>query len=386
MTAVRCQTEPTLRRLDATVLRCEPAGPQRWAVELDQTILYPEGGGQPADHGSISGVTVVDVQRDGDRVVHLLTAPVAPGPAEVRVDWARRFDHMQQHSAQHLLSALAEDRFGKPTIAFHLGEIDCTVDLAGDPLPPTQLRELESAVNDAIREARPVSARLVSKDDYATLEVRSRGLPAGHTGSVRLVEIDGIDCNTCGGTHVAHTGELQAFVLRRVEKVKGGSRLVWQAGDRVRHTLRAAWQHQDQLNRLLTTPPAEHAASVERLLADQKRLAKARQAVLRELATHLGRAVGEGDAAVVHVEREGADLSVLRAIADAALRLRPDLRLLLTGDGVFMVAGPAPVVQAAGPDIAAILDGRGGGRGDRYQGKAARLGAASEALQRLRDA
>ncbi len=259
MSLVACQRDARLRALDCVALSWSPLDDGRYAVILDDTVLYPEGGGQPADHGRINGVAVVDVQRGQSGVVHTVLGPGAPGPVRVELDWARRFDHMQQHSAQHLLTALAADHLDRPTVAFHLGEETCTIDLLGPPLDEAARARLEDLANAEIRSARPLRVREVDAQTYDRLPVRSRGLPEGHTGPIRLVEIEGLDLNTCGGTHVAHTGELQVVALLRVEALKGGSRLHYLAGDRVRRRLAEALQREAALTALLTAPPDTHA-------------------------------------------------------------------------------------------------------------------------------
>lgn len=388
MTLLACQHDPRLRSLQTRVLSCDARGDDRFSVRLEDTVLYPEGGGQPADHGDLDGVPVLDVQREAGGVVHVTRGPVPRGPVTATVDWARRFDHMQQHSAQHLLTAVAHDRFGRPTVGFHLGEALCTIDLEGKRLGDRDLQQLQDDVNEVILEARPLRHRAVDRETYDALTVRSRGLPAGHTGAVRLVEIEGIDCNTCGGTHVQHTGELQALVLVRSENLKGGQRLHWLAGKRAVRALTQAIGREAALSSLLTAPPAEHVDMVARLQASAKQAAKDKAALLRELAQHLGRQLALDAAAsgaeAVHLHRDGADLGALKGIATAARAVAPELRLLLTGDGVFLVAGPADRVAAAGPDIAKALHGRGGGRGGLFQGKAKAVGAAPTALELLK--
>lgn len=384
MTLLACQQDARLRSLDTEVVSCKTLPDGQYAVQVRQTVLYPEGGGQPCDHGSIGPARVVDVQRGPAGVVHTCDRPVPLGPATVEVDWDRRFDHMQQHSAQHLLTALAQDHFGHPTVGFHLGDRLSTVDLEGPRLDAQAIKRLEGLVNDAILAAHRVDHRTVDLDTYTQLEVRSRGLPASHTGPVRLVEIAGLDTNTCGGTHVAHTGELQAFVVVRSENLKGGQRLHWLAGRRALRALSASIAREAALSNLLTAPPSEHLAMVTKLRDGAKAAAKERSALQRELAGHLGRHLAASGDNPVGLHREGADLATLKALADAARRDRADLVVLLTGRGVFLLAGPAETVAKHGPAVAAMLEGRGGGRGGIYQGKAEAVCNLQTALDALR--
>ncbi|MEC8422161.1 MAG: hypothetical protein VX000_00215, partial [Myxococcota bacterium] len=275
-----------------------------------------------------------------------------------------------------------------PTIGFHLGDNTTTIDL-DRPLDAALLSSAIDRVNAEIRAARTVRAEVVSLDEYATRDVRSRGLPEGFTGDVRLVTIEGLDLNTCGGTHVATTAELQLVQIVRIERYKGGTRIHFLAGDRALRSHRAALAREQAMSKALTAGAEEHVPAVRKLLEQAKVGAKARQRLLREVGELLGERIArEAGAGATHVHRDDADPGMLKAIADAALAARPDLRLLLTGGaadgpGVFLVAGPEKVVAEAGPTIATSLQGRGGGRGGRFQGKAQDLSAAPAALAAL---
>ena len=375
--------DPTALRVQALLLTCAPHPEGGFLFELEETPFYPEGGGQPADHGWIGGVAIKDVQKGADdRVLHRAEAPLPPGPVEAQVDTRRRLDHSWQHSAQHLITALAQDALGLATTAFHLGVEASTIDLEG-PLSPEDRVILEAKANAAIREARPVLTRVVSLEEYPTLPVRSRGLPAGHSGPVRLVEIEGIDLNTCGGTHVAHTGEIGAIHLSRVERHKGGSRLSFLAGSRVIDALAAAGARERRLTELLRVGPAEHAEAASRLLDQAREQLKAVEGLEEELATLLGERLAGSPEEAVALDRPTATLAQLGAIARAARERRPELRLLLRGEGVFLLAADPPVLAAVGAAVASALGGRGGGRGDRFQGKAPHQADLSPALALL---
>ena len=269
------EREPYRSRLVVQVLAVGEEDGRPYAV-LDDTVLYPEGGGQPADRGVLGGVAVVDVQRRDDAVRHYLAAGVAEGPAELALDWRRRFDHMQQHTAQHLLSAIAADRFGWPTTSFHLGECMSDVELDVSSLSLAQMTELEEQVASEVRAARPIRARRVSPAEYSTLDVRTRGLPEGHTGDVRLVEIVGIDVTTCGGTHLESTAEVEAVSLLGTAPMRGGTRLYFVAGGRVRRRLAGLEAKLVELRRLLEASEEELAdaarARNEQLRDSQRRV------------------------------------------------------------------------------------------------------------------
>ncbi|OYW00255.1 MAG: hypothetical protein B7Z61_13520 [Acidobacteria bacterium 37-71-11] len=190
------ERDPYMKTLTTEIVETGMEGGRPFAVLAD-TVLYPEGGGQPADRGWLGEVEVIDVQRREGTVRHFLACPVEPGPVTVHVDWARRFDHMQQHTGQHLLTAVAADRFGWPTTAFHLGEKLCDVELGVAALASTDLEALEAAVAEKTRAALAVFTRRVTQAEFAALDVRTRGLPAGHAGDVRLVEIAGTPAPVC---------------------------------------------------------------------------------------------------------------------------------------------------------------------------------------------
>src|SRR6185503_19277103 len=214
---------------------------------------------------------------------HYLGSVVNAGRSTVRLDWARRFDHMQQHTAQHLLSALAADRFGWETTSFHLGAQTCDVELAASELPAARQGELEEAIAAEVRAARPVTTRRVASEALAGLAVRSRGLPAGHTGDVRLVEIAGVDLNTCGGTHLASTAEIECVKLLGVEPMRGGTRLYWVAGGRARARLAAHEARNEALRRALEAGDDELAAVAASKVAQLQESERARRRLLERL-------------------------------------------------------------------------------------------------------
>ena len=371
-----CQEDAYLWRAPAVVLACEPTADGQWLVTARDSPFYPQGGGQPADRGVLGGVAVVDVQKGSPgTVVHTTVAPVGLGPVQAEIDVARRYDHMQQHTAQHLVTALGQDRFGRSTTSFHLGQKTSSVDLDG-PLTADQLRQLEDAVNLEVRTDAPVRARVVDRATYATLEVRSRGLPAGHSGPVRLVEIEGLDLNTCGGTHVARLGELQLVHLLGTEKVRGGVRLSFVAGGRARARMRMSTERTGQLNKLLKCGADEHIGAVQRLLDDAKQAGRVQRGLMAELAALLGQQLAASGTGCLH--RPEADLGLLRGIADACVAAGGPSRLLLTGgrsSGVFLVVAPDSVLKAVSAEVVDLLKARGGGRGGRMQGKSTDLSA-----------
>lgn len=366
MSVLRCQREPYLRQMTTTILGIIPINDAGLVdVILEDTILYPEGGGQPSDLGDIDGEPVLSLRKDPQgRVCHRLARPPARETVTVTVDWPRRFDHMQQHSAQHLISALAADRFSAETMAFHLRPDVCDIELSRE-LSVAEMGALEAEVNAEIRAARPIRARLVSAAELDN--VRTRGLPENFSGPIRLIEIEGVDLNTCGGTHVNSTAALQSVVLLPPQK----HRLRYLAGGRVHTAVRRGAARDQALSQMLSCGVDEHRDAIERLKQSAKQTRSALREAQQELSAFLGVALAEASSPLLH--RPGADMNVLRAIATAATARAPLRVFLLLGDGVFMLAGPDATVADRGPRIAAALGGRGGGRGGRFQGRMTRI-------------
>jgi misacylated tRNA(Ala) deacylase len=383
------ERDPRLTRLETEVVDAGEADGRSYVV-LTDTILYPEGGGQPADRGRVAGVEVLDVRSVGDAVRHVLAAPVARGRVTVELDWPRRFDHMQQHTGQHLLTAVAERTFGWHTTAFHLGERVSDIELDVPTASAGQLTELEDAVAAEIRAAHPVSGRRVEAAEFARLPVRSRGLPEGHTGSIRLVEIEGVDLNTCGGTHLASTAELEALKLLGTEAMRGGTRLFYAAGVRLRRIVAAQHERGARLRELLSVSDEEMIAAVAAKLEQLKETQRAVRGLEEELAVASAEVLAGRPGPVLAAHWPRRELPFLQRVARETARLAPDRVVLLTAgegeEGAFVLcAGEAASVDvpAAGRKVAELLGGRGGGSGRLFQGKAARLSRRDEALALL---
>ena len=384
------EREPYLTELSVRVVETGTDGGQPWAV-LDDTLFYPEGGGQPADRGLLGGVQVLDVRSIDGAIRHVLAAPVSEGPTVARLAWARRFDHMQQHTAQHLLTAVAADRLGWETTAFHLGPETCDIELAAATLAPADLRRLEEDVAAQIRVARPVTHRRVPREEMASLPVRTRGLPEGHEGDVRLVEIEGVDLNTCGGTHLCTTSEIEALKLLGTERLRGGTRLFFVAGGRVRRRLGAHEERSGRIRVLLGAPDAELAESLEAKLAQLSDARKALREAEEELADAKAEALAAAGVPVAQAHFEGRDLAFLQRVGKRFTALPAVGIAFLTGarDGAeaFLVAAggtSSADVRALGAAVAEAVGGRGGGSGKLYQGKGS-LAGRERALAVLRE-
>ena len=383
------EREPYRTELEARIVSVGEERGRSFAI-LDDTVLFPEGGGQPGDRGFLDQVEVLDVQKGEGGVRHYLAAPLPTGPVKVRLDWTRRYDHMQQHTGQHVLTAVAQERFGWETTAFHLGEERSDIELTATALSQSDLDRLEESVAEVIRAARPVTPGRVSLEAYRTMKVRSRGLPEGHTGDVRLVEIAGLDLNTCGGTHLRNTAELECLKLLGTEPLRGGTRLYYAAGIRARRRMDAQEKRSVALRTLLGAPDAELVPAVEAKL-EQLRAAERRiRALEEELTASLVEAfAGRPDPLVEH-HFEGKDAGFLQKAARQLVAAAPAKATFLTSsvDGLhfFVLAageGSSLDTAALGREVAAILEAKGGGARGFFQGKAASLARRPEALQRL---
>lgn len=261
-------------------------GKQVWQLALDRTAFYPESGGQPFDTGTLTATArsgalleapITDVQEDaGGEVWHTTAKPLQEGTS-VRgvVDAARRRDHMQQHSGQHLLSAVLHRDLLARTVSFHLGPEICTVDLQGGSLTEETLATAELAVNALVAQALPLSVHYATRDEAEQLLERGqlRKLPS-RTGTMRLIEIPGIDLNACGGTHVATTAAIGPVLLRDTEHVRDTVRLQFVCGDRALRAARADFQLTTTLARSLSTGAGQLAVRVALLKAESRAAAK----------------------------------------------------------------------------------------------------------------
>lgn len=384
------ERDPYAVSLDTRVLRLGEEKNRPFVV-LEDTIFYPEGGGQPCDLGTLNGVTVLEVQKRGGEIRHYLEALLPVGPVDCRLDWSRRFDHMQQHTGQHLLTAVAQDGFQWETTAFHLGATVCDIELDAPSISPQAMERLEEAVAAEIRARREITARRVSAEAYAQEAVRSRGLPEGHVGDIRLVAIAGVDLNTCGGTHLRHTGEIEALKLLGTESIRGGTRLFYVAGGRVRRRLGLHERRNATLRTLLGAPDEDLVAALQTKLDQLLALDRRNRKLEEELAEHMATAYAARPGHLVEAHLDGKDAAFLQKLARGILAADPAKAVFLTtetnGQGLFLLGageGSALDVPVAGKAVAGILNAKGGGSGKTFQGKAPSLLAREQALAVLR--
>ena len=263
-------------------------GADRTRAVLDKTAFYPTSGGQPNDLGAIGGIPVIDVIDEDDRVVHVLERPLANDTAEVdcTVEWTRRWDHMQQHTGQHLLSAVLADLYGMQTVSFHMGAASSTIDLETSALSAAQIEAAEARANAVIHENRPVGT---SFEDAAT--VTGLRKPTGRAGIIRVVTIDALDRSACGGTHVRSTGEIGVILLRSIDKIRGNLRLEFVCGRRAVETARSDYNALDRAARAFSAKLDEVPQVAASMLERLKEAEKTRRKLEMDLADFRGRAL-----------------------------------------------------------------------------------------------
>jgi len=256
---------------------------KKTALILDHTFFYPTGGGQPHDVGQIEDSAVLEVTSadDDDAVLHIIeTVPANWQPdmtVRCRVDWLRRFDHMQQHTGQHILSQAFIQAAGANTIGFHLSDDTVTIDLDRPALDPDSLAAAEALANQIVQENRAVIAKIAQPEDIG--HIRSRGLPDSMPkGGLRLIEIVGFDTTACGGTHVKHTGEIGLIKIVRVEKRGEKTRIEFCCGQRALRDYQLKHQIAARLSAMLTCAITELPAAVERMQQSQHEALRAAKA------------------------------------------------------------------------------------------------------------
>jgi alanyl-tRNA synthetase len=260
------------------------------AVVLNSSVFYPTAGGQPADRGTLEGVPVVDVvvREADDAVVHVLERPLEGNVVEGVIDWQRRFDHMQQHTGQHILSAAFERLLGAETVGFHLGSEASTIDVDVPRLAQARVAPVEALANQVIWENRPVTVRFAEPEEMAELPLRK---PPTVEGPIRLVEVEDLDLNPCGGTHVDHTGEIGMIKVVNLEYRGDETRVEFLCGGRALRDYRAKNEMIHTLAAQLTVGYWELDQAVERLQADYKEMRRemrqAREALVEVEASRL---------------------------------------------------------------------------------------------------
>jgi alanyl-tRNA synthetase len=385
-------TEPYRTTFDATVQAVETLDGRR-AVILDRTAFYPTSGGQPFDTGTLNGVRVSDViDQEAGGIAHIVEGEFGAGDrVQGTIDWPRRFEHMQQHTGQHVLSAAFERVRSARTVSFHLGADVSTIDLDRELALP-EIQRAEEAANQVVWEDRPVIIRFAEAEDAKTLLLRKESL---RTGTLRIIEILDFDVSACGGTHVSRTGAIGIISVLGHERFRGGMRVSFVCGVRALRSLRTFSDAVTGSLRFLSVDPAELPSAIERAQAENKGLKREIEHLQERLAPYeaaelaaSGQRIGERT--IVARALEGCDAAALKALASAVASHAGYAVALFSATAPYLVV----VTRSADVqvDAAAVLKsllarfgGRGGGRPDLAQGGGLQ-GALPEILHAATDA
>ncbi len=356
-----------LSQFSGRILCCQPCD-RGFEVILDQTAFYPEGGGQAADTGTLGTVRVLDVRERGGAIVHLCDGPVTVGQTlEGTIDYCLRFDRMQQHSGEHIVSGLINRRWGFHNTGFHMGTESTTIDFDG-VIPAEALPELERLANEAVWQDLEVHCSVPAPEVLPTIPYRSkRALPW----PVRIVEIPGYDICACCGTHVARTGEIGIIKLLSVIPFRGGVRMEMACGNRALGILNRAYDQNRQVSQAFSAQwqeTGEAARKMNELLSQYKfRITALERQIFA--ATAAGYA-GAGD--VVHFE-DGLDNVAVRELADAIAQVCGGTAAVFSSSDdagyAFCLVSRSEDLRPLGKELTRSLNGRGGGKPDCQQGR-----------------
>ena len=373
-------TDPYLHAFDATVVGVE-ARLDRASVVLDQTAFYPTSGGQPFDTGTLGGWRVVDViDEDDGTIAHVIdvtatnsAAMLAPGQTvHGEVDWARRFDHMQQHTGQHVLSAAFDKLFSIRTVSFHLGAEGSTIDLAR-AVSHAEIVAVEREANRVVWEDRPVTIRFADAAEAAALPLRKE--PA-RGGTLRLIDVEQFDLSACGGTHVSRSGGIGIIAVAGSERFKGGQRIEFVCGGRALRRFESLRDSVAASVRLLSVLPEEIPAAIERLQGEAKDQKRAFSALQTDLARF------RADELAQTAETTSPGQLVLRSIDGDAASLKSLAMAIASKPGHVVVlvsqSRPLLIVAARSADVSMSAQsvvgevtkqfgGRGGGKSELAQ-------------------
>ena len=359
-----------LNRFTASVLACTPAKKQgQFEVVLDQTAFFPEGGGQPADRGTLDGANVLDVQTRQGVITHLTDAPLEAGSAvEGVLDMDHRLDSMQQHSGEHILSGILHWMFGCENVGFHIGQEETTLDTSL-PIPPEGLAAAEAEANRIVWADLPVQAEYPAPEVLATLTYRSK---KAIEGAVRIVTIPGADCCACCGTHVERTGQIGQIKVMGAMNYKGGTRITLACGGRALTAFSQMLEEQAKLRAQFSAKNGQLAAAAQRQ-ADELAAQKARAAQLeQQVFAYTAAQVQEGDQPVLFVHDLSGDSLRRLCLALSEHTHRPCAVFTQGGQGyAYCLAWNGGDARVLAKAMNAALNGRGGGKPELCSGSVA---------------
>ncbi|TYS59058.1 alanyl-tRNA editing protein [Sutcliffiella horikoshii] len=366
----------------------------RWYVILEQTAFYPEGGGQPYDTGILDDHKVTEVQEINGEIRHYLEQPLPETTQDVtgNINWERRYDHMQQHAGQHLLSAAFEELFSYKTKSFHLGKEASTIDLDTKGLTEQEILEAETLVNKIILENRKIEAKWVTKEELSDYPLR-KGLSVLE--NIRLVIIPDFDYNGCGGTHPHSTGGVASLKILSLEKQKNMIRVSFVAGNRVLKQLHEKQQVLSELSYLLNAPQNGMSDAVTRMLGQSKEQAKElkdmKEKLLEyEVAALVSQSELVSGRSIIKSVLQNREMAELQSMARKLVSTREDLNVFLiaenTGKLQFVGARGSETdldLKFIAKEVFAFINGKGGGRENFVQGGGETTLTGEEVIERI---
>ena len=366
-------TDPYLSEFEAQVTATRDVG-GRTGVLLDRTAFYPASGGQPFDRGTLGDVPVVEVIDEDAGIVHVVEGHAPEGRVTGRIDWTRRFDHMQQHTGQHVLSAAIDRVCGVRTESFHLGADTSTIDLARE-LTTAEIEASEEAANEVVWADRPVTIKFIDAAEAAALNLRKESI---RTGTLRIIDIDGFDVSACGGTHVRRTGAIGVIAISGWERFRGGTRLEFKCGSRALRAHRLLRDTVRDSSSLLSTAAGELPQAIERLQGESKELRRR----LKDAGARL--AVFDAEVLLAKAEAVAGFFLIVEALAADASTIKTMAQTIVSSPGHVAVlvtsASPVSIVVSRSADVSAVdaagvlktllgrFGGKGGGRPEMAQG------------------
>lgn len=357
-----------IKEFEAQVLSCQE-GKKGWEITLSATAFYPEGGGQPADTGLLGNVRVTDVHEKDGQVVHYTDGPLPVGEM-VRgvIDWDRRFQHMQEHSGEHLVSGLIHQRFGYDNVGFHMGTDEVTIDFNG-VLEWGDLMAIEEKANGMIWENLEISAVYPEKDELDAMEYRSK---KELTGAVRIVSIPGGDVCACCGTHVERTGEIGLVKFLSMIHYKGGVRISLLCGKRAVEDYERKRDQVQKISVLLSARPGEISRAVEKLKDEEEKLQEKLVAAYDKLIASEVRDIKEGDGDIFILEPDFEAIQ-LRHLVNRLLEEKKGRTVLALGGAaegsfLYVLGSRDGDMRRLSRELNGLLNGRGGGSAQMAQG------------------
>ncbi|RHW32771.1 alanyl-tRNA editing protein [Lysinibacillus yapensis] len=378
-----------LKEFSASVIHkgVDDKGP--YAV-LSNTAFYPTGGGQPHDTGKLNDVSVVGVEKVDEEIRHYIEGNGESLEGTVRgiIDWERRFDHMQQHSGQHILTASFVELFDLPTVSFHLGSELVTIDLAASLVTDEQLAQAEKRANEIILENRPIETKWVTKDELSQYPLRKE---VAVEEDIRLVIIPDFDYNGCGGTHPTSTGQVSCIKIMGTEKMKENTRVSFVCGNRVLNQLDMRKNVLSDVARQLSVPEESAAEALRKVLFDTKAMEKALEDAQNKLLEYEAKELMESSVnGLVAASFENRPVQNLQKLGRAVVSEHSEGICLLVAENEdklqFVAARGSNRNQNMKEVASAILpliNGRGGGNDAFVQGGGEKILAAHELLEEM---